>query len=47
LRDYGYVAWVDGAGLVTLPPNAKTIRVTADPSLPGDAALQVEGFALR
>ena len=46
LRDYGYVAWVDGAGLVPLP-NAKTIRVTADASLPANAALQVEGFALR
>jgi hypothetical protein len=46
LREYGYVAWVDGAGLVDLP-RAKTIRVTADASLPANASLQVEGFALR
>jgi hypothetical protein len=46
LRGYGYVAWIDGAGLVTLP-KATTIRVTADASLPANASLQVEGFALR
>jgi hypothetical protein len=47
LRGYGYDAWVDGAGLVTLPPRARTIRVTADANLPRDGSLQVEGFALR
>lgn len=44
LRDYGYAAWVDGAGRMALPRGAVRIRVTADPSLPLDAALQVEGF---
>lgn len=69
LRDYGYVAWVDGAGLVALPEEVvrgasrvgsgpddrrpttdnrrRTIRVVADASLPANATLQVEGFALR
>jgi hypothetical protein len=44
IRGYGYAAWVDGAGRIPLPPNARTIRVTADASLPADAALQVESF---
>ena len=44
IRGYGYAAWVDGAGRILLPPNARTIRVTADASLPADAALQVESF---
>lgn len=46
VRDYGYLAWVDGAGRVPLPRGARTIRVAADPSLPKDAALQVEAFEL-
>lgn len=46
IRDYGYGAWVDGAGRVTLP-KARRIRITADASLPPDAALQVEAFELR
>ncbi|HYR28948.1 MAG TPA: hypothetical protein VEU30_10815 [Thermoanaerobaculia bacterium] len=46
IRDYGYAAWVDGAGRVALPRGARTIRVTADPSLPKDASLQVEAFEL-
>lgn len=44
IRDYGYSAWVDGAGRIPLPPGAQTIRVTADAKLPADASLQVEGF---
>lgn len=44
LRGYGYDAWVDGAGVVRLPKGARTIQVTADPSLPPGASLQVEGF---
>ena len=44
LRDYGYAAWVDGAGRIALPAQARTVRVVADPSLPGGATLQVEGF---
>ncbi len=44
LRDYGYSAWVDGAGRIALPPNARTIRVVADAGLPPGASLQVEGF---
>ena len=44
VRDYGYAAWLDGAGRVTLPRGALRIRVTADASLPADASLQVEGF---
>jgi hypothetical protein len=44
LRDYGYSAWVDGAGRVALPPHARTIVVTADAALPKGASLQVEGF---
>ena len=44
LRDYGYAAWVDGAGRIALPANARTIRIVADTSLPEGASLQVEGF---
>jgi hypothetical protein len=44
LRDYGYAAWVDGAGRVPLPPRARVIRITADAGLPSGASLQVEGF---
>ena len=44
IRDYGYAAWIDGAGRVALPRGARTIRVTADAALPADASLQVEGF---
>ena len=44
LREYGYAAWVDGAGRIALPPNARTIRVAADAALPPGASLQVEGF---
>ena len=46
IRDYGYAAWVDGAGRVPLPRGAKTIRVTADAALPKDALMQVESFEL-
>lgn len=44
LRDYGYSAWVDGAGRVPLPRGASSITITADASLPRNATLQVEGF---
>ena len=44
VRDYGYDAWLDGAGRIPLPPGARTIRVTADGALPPHASLQVEGF---
>jgi hypothetical protein len=44
LRDYGYSAWIDGAGRVALPANARTIVVTGDAALPPGASLQVEGF---
>ena len=47
IRDYGYAAWVDGAGRVALPRGARTIRVTADAKLPEGASLQVEGFELE
>jgi hypothetical protein len=46
IRDYGYAAWVDGAGRVPLPRGATRIRVTADATLPPGALLQVEGFEL-
>jgi hypothetical protein len=44
IREYGYAAWIDGAGRVALPRGARKIRVTADAALPADASLQVEGF---
>jgi hypothetical protein len=47
VREYGYAAWVDGAGRVRLPRGARVIRVTADAKLPPDASLQVEGFELE
>jgi hypothetical protein len=47
VRGYGYSAWVDGAGRVPLPRDAKTIRVTGDSRLPAGASLQVEAFELK
>ena len=47
VRDYGYSAWIDGAGRIELPAGARRIRVTAASSLPHDASLQVEGFEVR
>ncbi|HEX7152706.1 MAG TPA: hypothetical protein VF618_14545 [Thermoanaerobaculia bacterium] len=47
VRDYGYAAWIDGAGRVPLPRGARTIRVTADPRLPQGSSLQVEAFELE
>ena len=44
IRDYGYSAWIDGAGRVALPRGVHRIRVTADANLPAPAALQVEGL---
>ncbi len=44
VRGFGYTTWIDGAGRIPLPSNARTIHVTAAASLPADAALQVEGF---
>jgi len=46
LREYGYDAWIDGAGRIALPRGARTIRITADASLPPGASLQVEGFEI-
>lgn len=44
VRGFGYETWIDGAGRIALPPNARTIQVTAAATLPQNAALQVEGF---
>jgi hypothetical protein len=44
IREYGYMAWLDGAGRVLLPRGVRRIRVTAAATLPADASLQVEGF---
>ena len=46
IRDYGYDAWIDGAGRVRLP-DARTIHIVADAALPRGASLQVEGFELE
>lgn len=46
VRDYGYDAWVDGAGRVKLP-EARTIQIIGDAALPKGAMLQVEGFELE
>jgi hypothetical protein len=46
IRDYGYAAWVDGAGRVPLPRGARTVVVTGAASLPDGASLQVEAFEL-
>ena len=46
VREYGYAAWIDGAGRVPLPRGARWIRVTADAALPPNASLQVEGFEI-
>ena len=46
IREYGYAAWVDGAGRVALPAGTRSVRVIVDASLPADAALQVEGFEI-
>ena len=46
LRGYGYEAWVDGAGRVPLPRNARSVRVTADAALPEGALVQVERFEI-
>lgn len=44
IRDYGYDAWIDGAGRVPLPAGVVRIRITAERSLPADARLQVEAI---
>lgn len=46
VHDYGYSAWIDGAGRIALPANATRIRVSGDPKLPGAATLQIEAFEL-
>jgi len=46
VRDYGYSAWIDGAGRVPLPVRRGTIRVTADSRLPRNALLQVESLEM-
>ncbi|HET7711745.1 MAG TPA: hypothetical protein VFL80_07420, partial [Thermoanaerobaculia bacterium] len=47
LRDYGYSAWVDGAGRVMIPPGARSITVTASRALPPQARLQIHAVELR
>lgn len=47
IRGYGYSAWVDGAGRLTLPEGTQVISVIADPAIPPDAALQIEGFEME
>ena len=44
VRGFGYDTWIDGAGRIALPPDARTIHVTAAATLPANATLQVEGF---
>ncbi len=45
LRDYGYAAWIDGAGRLPVP-RARMVRITADARLAPDARLQIEAFEL-
>lgn len=47
IRDYGYDAWVDGAGRVPLPAGVRRIRITAERALPADVRLQVEGIEVQ
>jgi hypothetical protein len=44
VRDYGYSAWIDGAGKVPLPPGAQRITITGERTLRPGASLQVHGF---
>lgn len=44
IHGYGYDAWIDGAGRIALRRGLKKIRVTAAPSLPSNARLQVEAI---
>lgn len=46
LRDYGYAAWIDGAGRLPLPRSRK-VRITADPALAPNARLQIDAFELE
>jgi hypothetical protein len=46
IHDYGYDAWIDGAGRIPLPAHALRIRVTAAASLPRDARLQIESIEM-
>lgn len=46
IHDYGYDAWIDGAGRIPLPPHVRRIRVTAAASLPRNARLQVESIEM-
>jgi hypothetical protein len=46
LRDYGQVAWVDGAARFPIPHGAKSVLVTADSHLPRNARLQIDAFEL-
>ena len=46
VRDYGYAAWIDGAGRMPLPPG-RVVRITADPSLAPDARLQIDAFEVK
>lgn len=44
LRAYGYEAWIDLAGRVPLPANARKITVRAESGLHEDVRLQIEAF---
>lgn len=44
IHGYGYEAWIDGAGRIVLGRGLKKIRVTAEPTLPSNARLQVEAI---
>jgi hypothetical protein len=44
IHGYGYEAWIDGAGRIALRGRLTKVRVTAEPSLPANARLQVEAI---
>jgi hypothetical protein len=46
IHDYGYDAWIDGAGRIPLPAHALRIRVTAAASLPRNTRLQIESIEM-
>lgn len=46
IRDYGYIAWVDGAGRIPLR-GGRMITITGDANLPAGASLQVEAVELQ
>ena len=49
LRDYGQNAWIDGAARFPIRgprPEARGLRISADPHLPSTARLQIDAFEL-